>query len=264
MQQEEMIATPQEIISIQHLWAGYDNEPVLEDINLSVKERDFIGIIGPNGGGKTTLLKVLLGLIKPTRGRVRIADQDVKEGRRYIGYVPQIVQFDRDFPISVGDVVLMGRLGKRRLLRRYTAIDYEIVEEALRGVDMLDLQDRPIGELSGGQQQRVYIARALATEPRILLLDEPTASIDPQASTNIYQLLSQLNQQITILLISHDMSVMSSYVKTVGCLNRRLFYHGEKEFTPEMVEAAYPCAIELIAHGVPHRVFPEHIEEMHQ
>jgi len=249
------------MISVRHLWAGYDNQPVLEDINLSIKKLDFIGLIGPNGGGKTTLLKVLLGLLSPTRGEVRILGKSVQEGRRHIGYVPQVVEFDRDFPISVWEVTRMGRLGKRRLLQRYSTEDDEIVAGALRRVGMLDLRHRPIGELSGGQRQRAYIARALATEPKILLLDEPTASVDPQVRASIYKLLSHLNDHVTILMISHDMSAISSHVKTVGCLNRQLFYHGEKQITPDMLEAAYQCPIDLIAHGVPHRVFPEHVSE---
>lgn len=260
----QVTKTPREMISIRHLWAGYESENVLEDINLSVWETDFIGLIGPNGGGKTTLIKVLLGLLPPSRGEVHVVGKSIKEGRRHVGYVPQVVQFDRDFPISVWDVARMGRLGQRRLLQRYTAEDNEIVAQALRRVDMLDLRDRPIGALSGGQRQRVYIARALAAEPEILLLDEPTASVDPKVSSSIYELLSRLNDHVTILMISHDMSVMSSHVKTVGCLNRRLFYHGAKQITPEMLEAAYQCPIDLIAHGVPHRVFPEHVvEEVH-
>jgi len=261
MRRAEMTDVPREVISVRHLWAGYEDQPVLEDIDLTVNELDFIGLIGPNGGGKTTLFKVLLGLLPPTQGEVRILGKSVKEGRRHIGYVPQVVEFDRDFPISVWDVARMGRLGKRRLLQRYTAEDDEVVAEALRHVDMLDLRDRPIGELSGGQRRRVYIARALATEPEILLLDEPMASVDPQVSTGIYELLRRLNEYITILMVSHDMSAISSHVKTVGCLNRWLFYHGEKQITPDMLEAAYQCPIDLIAHGVPHRVFPEHVSE---
>ncbi len=249
---------PKEVISIRHLWAGYENEVVLEDVNLSVKALDFIGLIGPNGGGKTTLLKVLLGLLPPTRGEVRIMGQSIQQGRRHLGYVPQLLEFDRDFPISVWDVVQMGRLGRRRLLQRYTEEDQAVVEQMLRRVDMLPLRDRALGELSGGQRQRVYIARALATEPDILLLDEPTASVDPQVSASIYELLAQLNDHITILLISHDMGAISSYVKTVGCLNHKLFYHGGKQITPDMLEEAYQCPIDLIAHGVPHRVFPKH------
>ncbi|MBN1888112.1 MAG: metal ABC transporter ATP-binding protein [Thermoflexales bacterium] len=248
----------QEVISIRNLWASYDHEPVLEDVNLSVKERDFIGLIGPNGGGKTTLIKVLLGLLPPQQGEVHILGRQVAEGRRYIGYVPQWVEFDREFPISVWDVARMGRLGSRRLLQRFTARDDEMVEKALCQVDMLHLRKRPIGDLSGGQRQRVYIARALAVDPAILLLDEPTASVDPQASASIYEIIRRLNERVTILLVSHDMNTISSHVKTVGCLNRRLFYHGEKQVTPEMLEAAYQCPVDLIAHGVPHRVFAEH------
>jgi len=248
----------QEAIAIQNLWAGYNGDSVLEDINLSVKELDFIGLIGPNGGGKSTLLKVLLGLLPITKGEVKILGRSIKQGRRYIGYVPQAVECDRSFPISVWDVVKMGRLGKRGIFQPYNAKDNEIVANALRNVDMLHLRDRTIGDLSGGQRQRVYIARALATEPQILLLDEPTASVDPQVRSNIYELLQKLNQSITILMISHDMGVISSYVKTVGCLNRRLFYHNDREIKPEMLQAAYQCPIDLIAHGVPHRVFPPH------
>jgi zinc transport system ATP-binding protein len=250
---------PRAVISVQHLWAGYDREQVLEDVSLVVHEGDFVGLIGPNGGGKTTLVRVLLGLLAPTKGTVTVMGKPVREARHMIGYVPQTVEFDRAFPIKVWDVVRMGRIGRRRLLQRYTAEDDAHVAAALRQVDMDALRDRPIGELSGGQRQRVYIARALASEPKVLLLDEPTASIDPRVSQSIYQLLQQLNGQgVTILMISHDMSAISSYVKTVGCVNRRLFYHGEDQLTAEMLELAYQCPIDLIAHGVPHRVFPDH------
>jgi zinc transport system ATP-binding protein len=247
-----------EVIAVRHVWAGYEHDQVLEDVNLSVYQGDFIGLIGPNGGGKTTLLRVLLGLLPPMRGEVHVLGLPVKEGRQAIGYVPQVIAFDREFPINVWDVARMGRVGRRGLLRRYTADDDAVVTDALRQVGLLDLRQRPIGELSGGQRQRAYIARALATQPEILLLDEPTSSVDPQVSSNIYELLRQLNDHITVLLVSHDMSAISSYVKTVGCLNRRLFYHGEKELSVEMLELAYQCPIDLIAHGVPHRVLPVH------
>ena len=252
---------PREVIRVRHLWAGFNDEPVLMDVNFSVKELDFIGLVGPNGGGKTTLLKVLVGLLPPTSGEIQIMGRNVQEGRRHLGYVPQSVRFDHDFPITVWEVARMGRLGKRRLLRGYTPEDDDVVSEALASVEMLDLRERAIGELSGGQRQRVYIARALASEPTVLLLDEPASSVDPRVSTNIYDLLRQLNEHITIVMVSHDMSAVSSYVKTVGCLNRRLFYHGDEELDPGMIELAYQCPIDLIAHGVPHRVFPEHATE---
>ncbi|MGC9503922.1 metal ABC transporter ATP-binding protein [Baaleninema sp.] len=245
-------------IVVRHVWAGYDRDPVLEDINLVVEAGDFIGIIGPNGGGKTTFLKVLLGLIRPRQGTVEIFGRPVERGRRFIGYVPQGSEFDREFPVRVRDVVRMGRLGRRPLLRRYNAKDDEIVDRALKQVEMLEFVRTPIGQLSGGQRQRVYIARALASEPRVLLLDEPTASVDPKMQRNIYELLRELNETIPIVLVSHDLGAVSTYVKTIGCLNRRLFYHGEKQISAEMLEKTYQCPVDLIAHGVPHRVFPEH------
>ncbi|MEB3174540.1 MAG: metal ABC transporter ATP-binding protein [Cyanobacteriota bacterium] len=246
------------VIDLQDVWVYYDQTPALEAVNFQVQPGDFIGLIGPNGGGKTTLLKVLLGLIKPRRGRVRLLDRPVTQARRWVGYVPQSLEFDRAFPIAVAEVVRMGRLGRRRLFQPYTAQDDAIVARCLEQVKMLDFQDCPLGDLSGGQRQRVYIARALASEPQILLLDEPTANVDSQIQQSVYDLLQELNQTLTIILISHDLAAVSRAVKTVGCLNRRLYYHGDRLLTPEMIEQAYQCPVDLIAHGLPHRVFPEH------
>ena len=261
MRQTKTTDTSQEVISIEKLWAGYEQEAILENINLSVKERDYIGIIGPNGGGKTTLFRVLLGLLPPQQGKVRIMGRNVKKGRRYMGYVPQAMEFDPEFPINVWDVVQMGRLGKRRLLKPYSNQDNQKVEEALRQVGLLNLRTRPISELSGGQRQRVSIARALAAEPKILLLDEPTTSLDKQAYTSIYELLGELNEYMTILMISHDIGVVSSHVKTVGCLNRRLYYHGDHQVTREMLEKAYGGSVQQIVHSVPQRILAEHDTE---
>ncbi len=252
-----------EVINLNHVWAKYNQAPILEDINLTINEGDLVGLIGPNGGGKTTLFKVLLGLIKPYRGTVSILGNTVRKGRGYLGYVPQLVELDREFPISVAEVVRMGRLGKRCLLQGYNRKDEIIVNRTLEQVGMLELRDRSIAELSGGQRQRVYIARALASEPRILLLDEPTASVDPQRQRSIYELLKELNQFITIIIISHDIGAISAYVKTVGCLNHRLFFHGDPPLSTEVIEQTYQCPVDLIAHGVPHRVFSKHDFPLH-
>ena len=250
-----------DVIQIKNLWAGYEDELVLEDINLTVYEKDFIGLIGPNGGGKTTLMRVLLGDVPPVQGSVSIFGEKPKKGRRHIGYVPQIIEFDRVFPISVFDVARMGRLSQRKPLRRFTQEDDAVTMSALKAVELADLHKRSIGDLSGGQRQRVLIARALASEPQILILDEPTSSIDPEVSSNVYELLQQLNEDLTIILISHDMNAITSYVKTIGCVSRKLYYHGEKALTAEMLEAAYECPIDLIAHGLPHRHLHEHQHE---
>lgn len=246
------------VIDLQDIWVYYDQTPALEAVNFQVQAGDFIGLIGPNGGGKTTLLKVLLGLIKPRRGQALILDRPVAQARRWVGYVPQSLEFDRAFPIRVAEVVRMGRLGRRRLFQPYNAQDEVIVNRCLDRVKMLEFRDCSLAALSGGQRQRVYIARALASEPQILLLDEPTANVDSQIQQSVYDLLQELNQTLTLILISHDLAAVSRAVKTVGCLNRRLYYHGDRLLTPEMIERTYQCPVDLIAHGLPHRVFPEH------
>jgi zinc transport system ATP-binding protein len=249
----------QPLVEIKNLYAGYNHETVLEDINLTIEQDDFIGLIGPNGGGKTTLLKIILGLIQPQRGKVQVMGETPEKGRSHIGYVPQFSEHDSAFPISVRDVVRMGRLGRQRLFKPYSKEDDAVVSERLAWVDMLEHQDRALRELSGGQRQRVYVARALATDPKLLVLDEPTISVDLEASTHIYDLLHQINQQgVTIFLVTHDLNVVSSYVKTIGCMNRRLHYHGEKQVTDEMLRATYGCPVDLIAHGLPHRVLAQH------
>ncbi|NCC30418.1 MAG: ABC transporter ATP-binding protein [Chloroflexia bacterium] len=245
-------------VEVRGLWASYEREPVLEDVHLTIMPGDFIGLIGPNGGGKSTLLKVLLGLMPPMRGEVRLFGEPPAQGRRLVGYVPQAFAFDRAFPIRVQEVVRMGRLSRRGLGRRYNATDDAAVRVALEQVDAWHLRDRPFGALSGGQRQRTLVARALAAEPQLLILDEPTASVDPQGRADLYTILRELNRHLTILLVTHDMLAISSYVKTVGCLNRRLIYHGTQEVTAEMIDLGYPCPVELIAHGLPHRVLAEH------
>ncbi len=251
--------THEEVVRLEDVWLHYDGAPILEGVSLSIEHGDFLGLIGPNGGGKTTLLKVILGLVKPSRGKVLVLGQTPERGRRFIGYVSQHNLFDRDFPISVWDVVLMGRYGRAGLLRRYSGEDRRTAQKTLQTVGMLDYKNRQIGKLSGGEQQRVFIARALVSEPRLLLLDEPTASVDPTMQTEFYELLEKLKEQMAIVLVSHDISAISIYVDKIACLNRQLFYHGSKEIGPEVLEATYKCPVQMIAHGtVPHRVLREH------
>ncbi len=247
------------IVAVKDLQVKYGEVTALESVSLGINRHDFLGIIGPNGGGKSTLLKVIMGLIKPDQGEVTVFGRKPAQVRDRIGYVSQQYFFDRNFPASVRDVVMMGRYGKTGILRHYTAADQEAVRRALVKVDMLDHQHKQIGSLSGGQQQRIFIARALVAEPELLLLDEPTASIDQTMQTEFYDLLVDLKKNLTIVMVSHDVGAVSIHVDKIACLNVQLYYHGSAEITPEILEATYKCPVQLIAHGtVPHRVLKEH------
>jgi len=249
----------QELVRLKDIWVHYNGITALEGVSLTVDQGDFLGIIGPNGGGKTTLLRLILGLVTPSHGTVSVMGKAPEHSRRDIGYVPQHNLFDRSFPISVRETVLMGRYGRTGLFRRYRREDVARAEAALQTVGLLEHRDRQIGKLSGGEQQRVLIARALATEPKLLLLDEPTASVDSTAQTEFYELLEELKQRIAIIMVSHDIGAISIYVNKIACLNRQLVYHGSKEISAEVLEATYKCPVQLIAHGtVPHRVLKEH------
>ena len=248
-------------LEIANLNVYFGEDCALEDVSLNVEEKEFLGIIGPNGGGKTTLLKAILGLIKPRSGMVKIFGETGDAARRNIGYVPQFSRFDRRFPINVEEVVLMGRLaGRKPWLVQYNGADRAMVDELLGRMGIAELKKRQIGQLSGGQLQRVLIARALAVEPRILVLDEPTASVDSASKTRIYDILKELNQEITILIVTHDLSAVSSNIDRIACLNQQLFYHGRTELEAGLVEKVYGCPVDLIAHGVPHRVLRGHEE----
>lgn len=246
----------EEVISIKGVSVCFDEKPILEDVNLSLKDGDYLAIIGPNGSGKTTLLKVILGLIKPDKGEVRLFGMEPQKGRRFAGYLPQHSYFDPGFPISVFDAVLMGRYGG--VFAGTTQEDRHKAEDVLQQLGILDLKNRQIGSLSGGQLQRVLLARALVREPRLLLLDEPTASIDPETQVSFYKMLDELKERMTIVMVSHDIGVVFSHVNEVACLNRRLFYHGPVEGASKAIEEMYCCPIELVGHGLPHRVLREH------
>lgn len=255
------------IIDIQNLNFAYNHQPVLIDVHLTVQAGEFIAMIGPNGGGKTTLLKLMLGLLKADSGKIRIFGKPPHEVSHRIGYVPQDVHINKDFPISALDVVLMGKLRPGHGWSRRSETDRRAALQALEQVEMEKFCNQRIGELSGGQKQRVFVARALVTDPELLFLDEPTASIDTKGQNEFYHLLNELNERITIIVVSHDLMVVSGYIKSVVCVNRRLHYHGHAELTGEMIEMMYDCTVhetcpvELIAHGLPHRVLHKHENE---
>ena len=255
------------IIDIKDLNFSYNGQPVLVDVNFSLQSGDFMVMIGPNGGGKTTLIKLMLGLLEAGSGTVRLFGQPPKSVSHLIGYVPQDVHVNKNFPVSALDVVLMGKIRPGRKWSRPSRKDRVDALEALKLVKMDKYCGHRIGELSGGQKQRVFVARALVTSPQLLFLDEPTASIDTKGQGEFYSLLKELNKTISIIIVSHDLMVISGYVKSVGCVNQRFHYHGHAELTGEMIEMMYHCTaedtcpVELIAHGLPHRVLHKHDTE---
>ncbi|MCD6384590.1 metal ABC transporter ATP-binding protein [Candidatus Sumerlaeota bacterium] len=249
------------VIEVKDVWFSYDDHLVLKDVNLAIKKGDFLALLGPNGGGKTTLLKLMLGILKPDRGYIRILGKKPSEVADRLGYVPQDTMINKDFPISVMDVTLMGRLGHIGRRWRYSKKDRLLAEQALDRVGMLNYRNHLIGTLSGGERQRVFIARALVANPEFLFMDEPTSSVDSQWQTELYELLKELNKTVTIVVVSHDISVLSSYVKSVACVAQTVYFHDSAEITQETLEKVYHCPIELIAHGVPHRVLHSHIDK---
>lgn len=255
------MSNPEAVIRCDGLVAGYGRETVLESINLSVDAGDFLGVIGPNGGGKTTLMKVILGLVPVRQGSVLVRGEAPRRGRSCIGYVPQSGGHDRQFPVTAWEVASMGRLHGGRLFRRFTSRDSEIIADSLERTGVFHLRNRSMGELSMGQRQRVLFARALAVDPAILLLDEPTASMDPGAAASVHELLKKLNETVTIVMTSHDLTAVFSAVKSIACLNRTLHHHGVEKLTTEAIRETYRCPVDLITHGeVPHRVLPLHRE----
>jgi zinc transport system ATP-binding protein len=227
-----------------------------------VNRGDFVAFLGPNGGGKTTLLKLMLGLLTPDRGTILVFGERPGESSHRIGYMPQHLHFNQSFPISVLDSVLMGRLRPGRGWSRYTRRDKMAAQLALERVEMWQFRNRRVGNLSGGQQQRVFIARALVDEPEVLFLDEPTASVDTKHQTDLFDILKELNDTVTIVVVSHDVGIVSSHVRSVACVNQQVFVHDDSEITEEMLEMAYQCCpVEIVAHGLPHRVLQKHEEE---
>jgi len=219
-----------DIIEIQNLSFAYGNNEILKNINLSIHRGDYLGLVGGNGAGKTTLLKIILGLLKPDSGKIKLFGQDFSDFKDWsrIGYVPQkATNFDVNFPATAGEVVLMGRFGKRGLFHKTTNVDKQKTREALTLVDMWEYRNRLVGDLSGGQQQRVFIARALAGEPEIIFLDEPTVGVEKDIKDEFYKLLRKLNKelQLTVVLITHDMESMGHEAMHIACIDRTLVFH---------------------------------------
>lgn len=235
-------------IEVKNVSFNYGPVDALENVSLRVEEGEFIGIVGPNAGGKSTLLKLILGLLKPRSGQVQVLGKPPEQGRKLIGYVPQYPRFIRDFPITVEQLVLTARLGQTRWWGGYRPTDKAIAHHALELTETLPLAKRRPETLSGGQLQRVLLSRALACEPRILILDEPTANIDQRVETEIFDLLKKLNEEMTIIVVSHDIAFISYYVDRVACLNRTLMCHETAHIDGNLLDQLYGTHVHAVEH----------------
>lgn len=244
------------LLEIKNLSAGYENQVVLENVSLDIFSNDFIGVIGPNGGGKTTLIKTILGLIKPISGEVKLLIN-----KKNIGYLPQVNQIDKRFPITVFDVVRSGKANTALFSSFHkNRQEKEKAESLLHEMGISQLRNKSIGELSGGQMQRVFLCRALMNEPELLVLDEPSTYVDNNFEGELYLKLKELNDRMAILLISHDVGTISFFVKTIACVNRNLHHHPSNVISEEQL-ASYNCPLQIITHGdIPHTVLKLHDE----
>jgi zinc transport system ATP-binding protein len=251
-------------IQLEGVWVNYNGVTILEDICLAIKAGSYVGILGPNGSGKTTLLKVILGLIRPNRGDVQVFGESPDRLRLrgdVVGYLPQRPLGNPRFPVTVLDVVLMGRYGRIGLLKRPGRKDRELARRHLEDLGIPHLANRLIGDLSGGEQQRVFIARALTVEPRLLVLDEPTVSLDVCVQDEIFDLINTLKERLnlTVLMVSHDIGGVASHVDDVVCINRRIHVHQAPPIGRLGLESTFGCAVEFLFHGeIPHRVVKAH------
>jgi len=236
------------VIELRDVGFSYGAAPVLEEVDLTVEAGEFLGIVGPNAGGKSTLLKLVLGLLEPQRGDIRVLGRPPRDASRHLGYVAQYPGFARDFPITVEQTVLMGRLGSGGWLGRYGRADRAAAWQAMVEVEAEDLAQRQIGSLSGGQLQRTLLARALVGAPRVLILDEPTANIDQRVESDIFDLLGRLNERMTILVVSHDIAFISAYVGRVACINRTLVCHKTEAVEGEIIQELYGDHVRMVQH----------------
>lgn len=235
------------VIDIQGLVVSFDGQTVLSVDNVQVSSGDFISVVGPNGGGKTTFLKAILGLVSPISGRIKVFGEDAYLGLTGIGYMPQFFEFDESFPITVFDLVLMGRISSK-IFDFPSKSDKQFVLSILKRLEIENLKDKKYGLLSGGQKQRAMIARALVTKPKILLLDEPTSNVDVKSASSIMNILKELNKEITIIMVSHDIGVVSKYVESVFCINKELVIHPTSEFNGKAINELYSTDMIAVRH----------------
>lgn len=244
------------ILELVSISAGYDDKIILEDVNLSVYKNDFLGVIGPNGCGKTTLLKIILGLMKPLKGKIIYSYGN--NNNHKIGYLPQFKTMDLNFPIKVFDVVLSGLSSSKNIFKKYTKNDIDLAKQVIDDFGISTLENKKMGELSGGQMQRVFLCRAVVSSPELLILDEPSTHIDSKVSQNLYEVLNQLNKKMAIVLVSHDMGSVLSSVKNVACVDKTVHYHNSDEFSSELFDEC-SCPIKIVGHGdYPHTVLKKH------
>lgn len=247
-------------VLLQDLWVTYNHTPVLEEINLTIEPGRYVGLLGPNGAGKSTLLKVILGLVPPSRGEVKVfgeAPEKLRRQGQLLGYLPQRPLSHPRFPATVLDVVLMGRYGRIGLGRRPGPGDRDVAFTNLKRLGIEHLARRPIFELSGGEQQRVFIARALSVEPRLLIMDEPTISLDACAQDDLFELVQRFREELrlTVVVVSHDIGAVARHVDDVVCLNRRVHIHAPPPIGRGALESTFGCSVEYLFHGeIPHRV----------
>lgn len=249
-----------QVIDVDRLTVDYGKNRALDRVCLVVNEGEYLGIIGPNGGGKSTLLGAIIGTVRPTAGQITLFGGNAREGRSRLGYVPQFAALDRAFPITVGEVVATACLGSGlHPFRRIGREERRTCDEMLDGVGLAGFGPRLVSELSGGEFQRMLLARALAKRPDVLLLDEPTSGVDPATRAQIYELLEKKNREgMTVVMVTHDMLAVASSVRRLACLSRTLVYHGEPELSEDVATAMYGCPVDLVAHGAPHRVLRDH------
>lgn len=245
------------LVTLSDVGVAYDGYGALQHVDLEIDEHDFLGIIGPNGGGKTSLVKAILGTI-PYSGNIRMAPELFRGRERLIGYMPQITNFDRAFPISVHEVVLSGLQGRKGFRSRYSREDRNKAMDLIREVGIGEVACHPIGEISGGQMQRALLARAIISEPRLLILDEPTNFVDNRFEKELYTTLQRLNERMAIIVVSHDIGTITSVVKEIVCVNRHVHRHRSNILTQEQLRN-YDCPIQIVSHGtVPHTVLEHH------